>query len=73
MITVDVHAHLACQKNLDPAEKAATLAFAQSMSAPMEEDFPVTRLLSEMHRVVCRWPCSRGTHPTPASSTSTTR
>jgi len=48
MTTVDVHAHLACRKNLNPAEAAQTLAFAESMGVSVEEDFPVARLLLEM-------------------------
>jgi predicted TIM-barrel fold metal-dependent hydrolase len=43
-----MHAHLACRKNLDPADAAQTLAFAESMGVSLEEDYPVARLLSEM-------------------------
>jgi predicted TIM-barrel fold metal-dependent hydrolase len=50
MMTIDVHAHLPCRKNLNPAESAQTIAFAQSMGVSVEEDFPVARLLSEMDR-----------------------
>src|SRR4030042_4170001 len=48
MTTGDVHAHLACRKNLTPAEAAQTLAFAESMGVSVEEDYPVARLLLEM-------------------------
>jgi predicted TIM-barrel fold metal-dependent hydrolase len=48
VITIDMHAHLACRKNLDPADAAQTLAFAESMGVSLEEDYPVARLLSEM-------------------------
>jgi len=48
MVTIDVHAHLACRKNLNPAESALTLASAESVGVSLEEDFPVARLLSEM-------------------------
>jgi len=48
MGTIDVHAHLACRKNLNPAEAVQTLAFAQSMGVALEEDYPAARLLSEM-------------------------
>ena len=48
MLTIDVHAHLPCRKNLNPAEAAQTLAFSESMGVSVEEDYPVARLLSEM-------------------------
>ena len=48
MTAIDVHAHLACRKNLNPAEAAQTLAFAESMGVSLEEDYPAARLLSEM-------------------------
>lgn len=48
MTTIDVHAHLACRKNLNPAEAAQTLAFAESVGVALEEDYPAARLLSEM-------------------------
>ena len=48
MTAIDVHAHLACRKNLNPAEAAQTLAFAESVGVALEEDYPAARLLSEM-------------------------
>jgi hypothetical protein len=48
VITIDMHAHLACRKNLDPADAAQTLAFAQSMGVSLNDEWPVARLLSEM-------------------------
>ena len=48
MLTIDVHAHLPCSKNLNPAEAAQTLAFSESMGVSVEEDYPAARLLSEM-------------------------
>ena len=48
MTTIDVHAHLPCRKNLNPAEAAQTLAFSESMGVSVEEDYPAARLLSEM-------------------------
>ena len=49
MTIIDVHAHLSCQKTLDPEESPINLAFAESMGLPPPEgDYPVARLLSEM-------------------------